>query len=292
MKKTLMLIVMTFLTISALSQEYSKLIRSNTTWDQGQKSFFCYIYISRIEFSEKDSLIDGNYYRIVRAYPFTGDTGPGGTICYPFQILDEYETYAKIREDTLSKKVYVYDEFLFPHDQLLYDFTLSPGDTLWSDYGGLGYLVLDHINDITLPDGNIVKQFCFDPSCIIHYTESIGGWRGLDCPLTPEMGYEITELLCVKENAIPIWGHSCQNYFVSSEEKTWGKIVSYNPTGRIIHVNLDETYTINITNITGKTIYNNTETDRIISVEILPAGIYFIRISCVSNVFTVKIFLL
>jgi len=183
----------------------------NVFWDDAEylSGVPCYTYAGRVEFIDGDSLIDGYFYRIANGYPFLGTPGPGNTICPPYFIDTILYRHAKIREDTSSRKVYIYDENSEPHDQLLYNFSISAGDTFQSSYATLGgYLVVDTVFDTLLLNGEIRKIFCFDPSCSINYIEGIGGWQGLYWPIVLGLGFG-WELLCVKENYIPIWGYKC-----------------------------------------------------------------------------------
>lgn len=176
LKKLATFVVLMIISLNIYPQQYHKMIRKNVFWDEATYLCMapCYTTIGRMEFIDGDSLIDGKYYRFSNGYAFIGTPGPGGTLCPPYYVDTVPHRCAFLREDTIAKRVYIYDESYDPHEQLLYDFSLLPGDTLDSDYHNDTF-ILDTIVDITLFNGEIRKMFCFDPGCIIHYIEGIGG---------------------------------------------------------------------------------------------------------------------
>jgi len=226
--------------INVYAQQYHKMIRKNVFWDEATYLSVapCYTSIGRLEFIDGDSLIEGHYYRFSNGYPFIGTPGPGGTLCPPYYVDTIPYKSAFLREDTIAKKVFIYNEICSPHDQLLYDFSLLPGDTLNSEFHSDTF-VLDTIIDTVLLNGQIRKMFCFDPGCNTYYIESVGGWQGLTYPLAIGLGFG-GHLLCVNENNENIWGYSCGYSFVIVENYTKNDFYVFpNPTSGIIEIKVE-----------------------------------------------------
>lgn len=197
-------------------QGYHPLIRTGACWDNATyvSMAVCYTSASRTEFLPGDSLRDGMAYRLMNEYPFLGTPSPGGTICAPFTVSLTPARNALLREDTLSRKVFIHDVLSEQHDQLLYDFSLQAGDTLEAPYTTLGGLmIVDHVADTLLQNGETRKIFCFDPACSIYYLESVGGWQGLTQPIAMGLGWGGV-LLCSKNGSQPMWGNQCNYQFV------------------------------------------------------------------------------
>src|ERR1017187_3470819 len=75
-----------FFTTIGNSQNYHKLIRTNTFWDCfRQDPVMCYSYINRIYFTGSDTLIGGIAYKKSLQYPFAAQVVPG-PLCPPFVI--------------------------------------------------------------------------------------------------------------------------------------------------------------------------------------------------------------
>ena len=240
MKTISVLTILVLLHINVCAQQYHKMIRKNVFWDEATYLSVapCYTSIGRMEFIDGDTLIDGHYYRFSNGYPFIGTPGPDGTLCPPYYVDTIPYKSAFLREDTIAKKVFIYDEFSNSHDQLLYDFSLLPGDTLDSEFH-MNTFVLDTIIDTILLNGDIRKMFCFDPQCNIYYIESIGGWQGLTFPIGIGLGFG-GDLLCVNENNEDLWGYNCGYYFVGLENNTNHALSVYpNPTSGIIEIKVE-----------------------------------------------------
>jgi len=86
-----------------------------------------------------------------------------------------------MREDTVARKVYVFD-IGNGVDASLYDFTLEPGDTL-PFYAGQGEMIVDSVGTVMLLTGEARKIFYLNYNQ--YYIEGIGGSAGLFSPLAP-----------------------------------------------------------------------------------------------------------
>lgn len=232
------------LPLSGYSQEYHKLLRPETYWDIYDVILpeMCYTYISRVYFTNNDTLIIGNLYRISKEYPFLR-VNPG-PYCPPFVISNEsYPTNKFLREDTILKKVYIYvDEWLNPHEDILYDFSLNVGDTLNSYYQTQGdTLICCAIKTITLQNNETRKKFLFKSHWCndsLFYMESIGGAQGLFrpiyCPFESYGGY-----FCQSENGVNLWGNNCDYYFVGNENMKDLKISIFpNPAHGYLNIDI------------------------------------------------------
>jgi hypothetical protein len=293
MKKPMIIIWFAIVTISGFTQNYHKLIRTNTYWDVFALGFLYYDAIDRIYFTGNDTVIEGKVYNLSRQYPFE-QVNPGWLI--PPFVIDTVSipTNFFIREDTIERKVYIYDPYLTPTDQLLYDFSLSVGDTLQSDYnvGPLGSpIVLMTIDSITLQNGEKRKEFifyAFDTNNITaNYIEGIGGQQGLFAPIFPAFEQnEFYGYFCINENEINLWGDQCIWYFVGMSNQNENQTIKVfpNPAQDILNVNLSQKIPfadLTVSNIQGKEIFReklNHSSNKITISQINP-GIYIYQIT-------------
>lgn len=296
MKKAFICFYLMLIVMLLTGQVYHPLIRPNIYWDV---AYFvspapCYMYLGRTEFIQDDTLVEGHKYTFQKDFPFLGTAGPGGSICPPYMVDTISYRNAFLREDTIEKKVYIYDVDSSPHDQILYDFSLSPGDTFQSDYTTQGgsYVVYS-VSDIMLHNGETRKIFCFDPSCIMNYIESIGGCNGLYEPIIMGLGFG-SRTLCVKEYGIPVWGSSCNYQFVSIPEHAtpYVRLVP-NPAHEKLSIEFQRNSgkaVIELLNLYGQLcakIINQTNMDMIVmDVSNFPPGLYLIRITSEEGIVT------
>jgi hypothetical protein len=172
-----------------------------------------------------------------------------------------FNTYQFLREDTIAEKVYIYTPgYPGGTDQLLYDFSLVPGDTLKSAYTGNGlYLILDTIFNILLNNGETRKEFYFGSYPYgIYYIEGIGGCMGLFQPIMPGIesygGY-----FCVKENSVILLGDHCDYGYVGQNEMRNEMVSVYpNPANSLINVVVplnDEGSDFKLLNLQGEQVF-------------------------------------
>jgi hypothetical protein len=229
------------------SQNYHPLIRSNTYWDVmiGHEWLPCMFFSGERCFFEGDTILDGLHYNIVRANPILS-FGAGG-FCPPYEV-DGDSSYitAFMREDTIAKKVFIYEEWC--GDALLYDFSLDVNDTLLTVFSSP--LVVDSIRYVNLLNGEERKIFYFS-GCNwmdLYYIEGIGGSTGLCYPLSIMIDYYIVAG-CVVENNNPLlnlgqkWGIDCYPYVGINElSKKHGVIVYPNPvSGQELTIEFENT---------------------------------------------------
>jgi hypothetical protein len=221
------------------AQSYHKLIRTNTYWDNYiiESPVWCYASIHRIYFTGTDTTIGGVSYNKSRQYDFESIYQPG-PLCPPF-IIDNVSnsTGVFIREDTVTRKVYVYDEFENQHDQLFYDFSLEIGDTLHSLINGNNLFVVSSIENVTLQNGEVRKMFVFNNNDHEYYIESLGGSQGIFYTImwdfTVNGGY-----FCISENGTNLWGFNCDYYFVGNNQINTNDILSISPNPATSYLDL------------------------------------------------------
>jgi hypothetical protein len=263
MKKLSLLIFLLIIGMSSYAQEYHKLIRTDTYWDEFSVVLpeMCYTTITRYSFTNNDTTLAGNSYRINKCYTFKSiNPGP---LCPPFVIdTTPFISWSFFREDTINRKVYIYCDGCpqTQKDQLFYDFSLSIGDTLNSGEQTLfgEPLILTSIDTVTLLNGEKRKKYGFANSpSTIYYIEGIGGSQGLDLPIVEGMesygGY-----LCISQSGINLWGDKCNNYFMGIDPRTNdGLNVFPNPAHEILNIQLPKmtlSAKFEILDISGKEI--------------------------------------
>lgn len=215
-------------------QSYFPLIKPNKFWSvhHGDGSQICSLNGGDQYFFQSDTNIVGLQFQIIRSYPIVNTIA--GPYCPPFAIDNSTSTIkAFMREDTITKKVYVYDEANHRTD-LLYDFSLVAGDTLFSIYAGQGtILVVDSVSTITLLNGDVRKIFYLNNSEF--YIESIGGSQGLWFPIMQGIGsWEVPR--CVTENNIELWGSQCYGTVGISETNESSFQIYPNPTQEFLQI--------------------------------------------------------
>jgi len=208
MKKIILTVIKTILVFTVIGQTYHPLIRPNTFWDEvhGDGSLFCLASGGDRYYFQGDTIILGNQYKQIRAFPMVDIYNSPGMICWPYyvDVNTNYLSFGLLREDTIAKKVYVFD-LGNNADDLLYDFNLTIGDTLHSAYAGMGNdLVIVNKSDTTLLNGAIRKVFYLNNN--EYYIESIGGSQGLFYPIQQGIGFW-EELHGVIEDTTVIWGN-------------------------------------------------------------------------------------
>jgi hypothetical protein len=289
MKKFFFIICVMIIATGLQSQDYHKLIRTGTYWDQYTVVLpeMCYTTITRFSFADSDTILGGVAYRKNICYHFQA-VNPG-PLCPPFEIDDvPFTSYSFLREDTINRKVYIYCQGCFPvKDQLFYDFSLSVGDTLKSVVQTLygEPLVLTSLDEVLLSNGETRKRFGFGNSPEnLNYIEGIGGAQGLDAAVVP--GIEsYGGFFCITQNGINLWGNICNNYFVGLQEKKSEAIELYpNPAHDKLTIHLDGTNPdaeLIISNLEGKEIIRTklNRADNTISLSQVAPGVYIYQVT-------------
>jgi hypothetical protein len=152
-----------------------------------------------------------------------GCPNPNSTICYTtdLQFQDEVEINGVnyyhgvffwddvyLREDTVLKKVFInYQE----EEKLLYDFSISVGDTITVfdlSFGPFVELILLEIDFVETEDGLLRRRYHFDGPWSIIWVEGIGNTTLGIMNQTEGFG-TWTTLLCFSQAGIELAGESC-----------------------------------------------------------------------------------
>ncbi|MEI7982421.1 MAG: T9SS type A sorting domain-containing protein [Bacteroidota bacterium] len=304
MKKIILTLAIGMLSSFAFPQSYHKLIRTNTHWDNYYTNVpeWCYTGARRIFFTNQDTLINGFTYKISKLNPIK-QVNPG-LFCPPF-IVDtlEYFTDQFLREDTVARKVYIYSPSGGPggSDQLFYDFSLLPGDTLQSPYTGNGApLILDSIITIVLNNGETRKEFSFshnDPSTF-NYIEGIGGSFGLLNQIPIGFTESLGGYFCVKENSANLWGDQCDYGYVGQNEVKNEVVSVYpNPANEIVYVSIPPAMVGSqfiLVNLHGEEVFscNLKSTSNSVAILNVISGVYFYQIKSNQLIHTGKLTIL
>lgn len=280
MKKYYWTLLLTLFFSSTHGQNYNPLIRPNLIWDVMHGSgATCNLIGGNRYFFQGNITISGYQYNTIRTYPII-PVNPG-PYCPPF-VVDpslNWITGIFIREDTLAKKVFVYNN---DQDELFYDFNLSAGDTLNSQYAGQGStLIIDSTGTTTLLNGAVRKIFFLNNG--ENYIESVGGSQGLQFPIVKGIGFwEIP--ICMTENNVPLWGDECFGFVgINIPDKIGSVKVLPNPSKNFININSDNNHSSIFTlfDLTGKIKMTLTFSDKTKTIDIsgLAAGIYVYHVT-------------
>jgi hypothetical protein len=201
------------LSIVGKSQSYIPLLGEDKQWDIGvfnaeQCSSCCNWYGYSIQFSN-DTLIEGVPFKRFDTYEVDGPGNPFG-ICPPYEnTTDPYYVTHYFREDTVSQKVWWYDEGI---ERLIYDFNLDVGDIVAvHDLCCEQEMTVLEIDNIITDDGISRRRIFLDGWAMPVWVEGIGNInQGLEYHI--EGFGEGTKLLCFKESGLALIGEDCDNY--------------------------------------------------------------------------------
>lgn len=327
MKKSYILILSLIFASSVFSQTYKPMLKEGKTWEVKHHPGFHQSSLPDIDYTlfflEGDSLIDSTQYFKLHSYNVTLNISHQGPITYP---STSNFTGILLREDTILKKIWARDpfplsmQFSFPgsqHDSLevlIYDFSLSVGDTLWSANWNNAWFVttpngnvywknqnraiIDSIGQTTLGNNEIVRVFYLTPIDPfgslgpITIIEGVGGTNGFRYPFNHEFENSI-DLLCVNDNGTALFGW-CNSVILNLNDQkvnsTSFKIYPNPTSDRIISIEGKELESVKIHDITGKLIIKATpKTDKTtIDLNNQPQGIYFIRAEFKNGDITTK----
>ncbi|MBL4648305.1 MAG: T9SS type A sorting domain-containing protein [Aureispira sp.] len=208
MKNILLTFCLNFIFAAGISQTYHPLVQENTYWEifECNSQNLCIIDAGYRYFFKGDTIINSTQYKILRANHFSQLTSPPP--CYHWAIDTSTSTVRGfLREDTLTRKVFILTQGNGSSEEILFDFTLNIGDTLNSTYTGQGeVLVIDTIVNITLLNGEIRKKWILTNGH--SYIESIGGSEQFYYPLITGLGWWYS-LICVNKNNTQLIGYQC-----------------------------------------------------------------------------------
>jgi hypothetical protein len=286
--RRLLLIILTAMMVSVgWGQTYHPIIRDSTYWDMlvvSSPQICTYTSGARL-FFQGDTMIQGEHFNVIRGYPIISLIG--SPYCPPYAVDTSISgIFYFLREDTAARKVYV--RTLWGDYDLLYDFSLSAGDTVESQYAGGGNtLIVDSVTLDTLGNGEYRKFFHINNG-FSSYIESIGGsMMSLGHPLCNFLGMG-DYLQCVKEKGIDIWGFTCYFDILTTVQEFIDESASIfpNPTATFFSIQLPETFgtlgKLEIFNSVGQMVGRH-ETTENINISGYPSGLYFVVATDVSG---------
>jgi len=209
------------------------------------------------------------------------------------------------REDTTEKKIYLRhktdDE---SWDELLYDFSMKPGDTLnyYQNHkdGEIDYTIrVDSIVNFELGNGFKTTKFYISCKASLedefqrcgNWIEGMGTFHGIYPIQNMLTGNYITiTLLCFKKNDELIYMNpdyeSCDENYIATTEIAYKRLkILTNPVNKYLPIELPEEGLWSdymITNISGKIVLSNNiklQNNLNINVSKLQSGLYFIQIN-------------
>lgn len=177
---TLVYITLILLPFSQIySQGYKPVLSKNNRWQYLQTDWttICGANSGKEYFISNDTLVNGYLYKRI-SYRNINPDNISSQFCPPIHvdsIVNKFDLYL-FREDTINKKVFQFDGV---NDNLILDFSLSVGDTLFNNYYHFlnnQYPVVDSISYIHLLNNDSSKYFHFNNGTVI--LEGIGNTCG------------------------------------------------------------------------------------------------------------------
>jgi len=242
-----------------------------------------------------DTTLDSMNYQVVQVKQNrNGNTFQNCSVLTPSSASDS----VYLRNDTTNKKVWIRFNGTNP-DTLLYDFSLSVGDTLFSldrlpDAASFGYDILDSIDTVSYGGINR-RRFQFkisDTAFTTRYViEGIGGTLSFLNPFFEGYGWGISNLKCFStptQKIYPDSSTSCRLITsLSNENSEDPQAVIYpNPTqGQITIQEIENVELIHVYNIHGQKVKEIApmHQEKIqLQLEGAP-GIYFLRLQLVDG---------
>lgn len=279
--KIILTIILFFNSYSNYGQSYYPLIRPNLVWQSlhGDNSQICSFYGGDSYFFQGgDTTILGFTYKTISINPII-QLNPG-PFCPPYAVDGStiFLDAIFIREDTIAKKVFIYD-FATNNDDLFYDFNLVAGDTLKSTFAGQGVeLIVDSVSTIALLNGQIRKIFYLNNA--EYYIESIGGSQGLHHSMTKGISHWET-IYCISENNSILWGGQCLGTVGITESDLNSKVIFPNPFDNILNVDMTVNDSFQIflyNNLSNEILHKSFRKSISLSTAHIKNGIYFYKI--------------
>jgi hypothetical protein len=259
------------------------LIRENITWEvwYGNTMEICKYDKINQYFFKGDSIIDNKIYKKIYHYHVISKIKT--PYCPPY-FVDNSQFFldAFIREDTVERKVYIYDEE-DNKEGILYDFNLKKGDTITYKYATKGMkVIVDSVGLIKLKDNQIRKKTYLSNHQF--YIEGIGGSAGVQFPYIQYLGFW-TALSCYRENSKEIFlKDDCIPYLLASKDIENQAVINILPNPFVnnlsINIENDETMEFKLYDIFSKNILQKSFQNAVLlDTSTLPNGTYFYQLS-------------
>jgi hypothetical protein len=288
MKRHILIFIIFLIANCTEAQLYHKLIKTNSVWDEYSTILpaMCYTSGARHYFTNQDTVINGLTYRVCMSQQII-QVNPG-PFCPPFEVSSNEYIAVFMREDTIAKTVYINSSQTGGMDELLYDFSLSAGDTLKSTYLGAGEtIIILAVEDLILNNGKTRKNFIINPTLNSSYIEGIGSSYGLFAQIPITFCECAGGYFCVKEDEVSLLGsgYLCNLPYVGEEEIKLQEFRVYpNPVINNLNINIKKSHTgsrFEINNLLGVKCLDrmlNNETN-VLEISDFDPGIYLYQIT-------------
>lgn len=268
------------------------LIQSNKYWTIFENDFTltCNASGAKYFYFDGDTIVQAITYNILKYYNL--QSAFVNPFCPPYSIDNSQSyTYAWMREDTLSKKVYFRWNAQIP-EELVFDFGLNAGDTLFSQTSGCSYLTVDSTGTYILDNGSAVKIIYLDNSEF--YIEGIGSSKGLFKCIRNSFG-QYDDITCVTQGGVKLFGSACYGFTGVNELNENGTIV-IQIENNVLFWEIDVThksdnYKVELVSSNSSVAYSEICNlgKSSFSVANFPKGIYFLRITTKDKYYSQKI---
>lgn len=239
------------------SQSYTPLLNDLNEWHFTSCYFGC---LTDVYYTDGDTLVNGKNYKILDGYHYINRN-----------LL--------LREDVGQKKVYLtLTQPQFEEDILLYDFSLTEGDSIQMRNpltpfpNQAGYFTLDSIRMLTQDNGIENKHFYFSPSTSnqsnvtkTEWIEGIGSVSLINAPSGEPNINGVGQLSCAFKDVALYYSNldsitECEPLLLSvneaSQNKTEISLVSLPDSNRFILSNAQEVKSASVFSLNGKSQLN------------------------------------
>ncbi|MEL6717788.1 MAG: hypothetical protein AAFO82_09380 [Bacteroidota bacterium] len=263
-----LLFLVSFCFLSA--QDYHPLLEKGKTWNLFYWQNTCFVNpCGGTQYSlGGDTIIEGLKYKKIIQKSIIALEEP---VFYPpFGLSKDSPIISYMREDTLNKKIYALNNYLYEDniEYLTYDFDLQSGDSLVVSYLDSIFVILDTVEIIKLSNGEYRKMYLFknsDPLLIYppYYIEGIGGDSGLFFPFLNTIESNVT-LGCVRQNGVDLyenlnstWG--CETVTATQNVESRLKVSIFpNPVSDILNISCKgcKLHNIEMIDVNGNLVFH------------------------------------
>jgi hypothetical protein len=270
-------------------QAYHPLLGNKYKWEQfqGGAATLCGLTQGQLIYEGNDTNYFGINYKVMM-----GDTVSATynqlpfAWCPPYYVTGgQYIIHSFVREDTISRKVYIYD-FFNNTEKTLYDFSLTDGDTLFNPFDSFNnYFVVDSVRFQMISGLGYRKFFYLHEAtltCGLYYIEGIGSILGVDLPFDWCNGSAL--LYCIKDSMNnSIYGNCLTNVFLHEIDPLNRIEFHYLNSEKIFFIAGDySNISVDIFDVTGKLEFSNSKlkANERQSLLAMDPGIYLYSIHC------------
>jgi len=179
-----------------------------------------------------------------------------------------------MREDTISRQVFLYDPGFADNEFILYDFSLEEGESL------NGGLLIESVDSVQLTTGEYRSRWHYTTNSGEFYIEGIGsrdGFRTISDPIGPP-NYD---LMCVKKDGVEIYGSRCNEVVGVEEIQIDQSLIKVypNPSSSVFYVESEyELLMVEVLDQSGRLIKSFQMNKRSYDISEISSGLYSVRI--------------